>query len=209
MECDLFHTTAIINGFHQLRTLIDPGSSAFATISQEHVNKLRLKTQPLKPRLITGVLNTISGLITQVTSFQLDIGGLLITQVWAYVVPNQAEDLILGMPWLKHCNAELDSAQSKLLFKNHNISIISNEERISQAITEEKSIITVNQVMASTFAGLVQRAKRDPELKIFAASMTDIEKALRPKVQLSIEEITQMLPDCYKKFASVLKLGFK
>lgn len=29
MDCDLFHTTALINGYTQLCALIDPGSSAF------------------------------------------------------------------------------------------------------------------------------------------------------------------------------------
>lgn len=202
MDGDLFHTVALINDHSQLCALIDPGSSAFATISQKHIHKLKLKTHPLTPRVIRGVLNNISGVIHQVASMTLDIGGLKTEKVWAYVVPNQNEDLILGMPWLKHCNAELDAVKSELTFRSHNLTLISNEAR-QKRLKLGTSSHHINQVMASTFAGLVQRAKKKQSISIFAASMADIEKALRPKTQLTLEEITAMLPESYKSFAAV------
>lgn len=201
MECDLFHTTALLDETYQLCALIDPGSTAFATISQKFVDKFRFHTQPLKPRLLTGVLDNISGVINQVASFSLDVGGLLIRNTWAYVVSGQTEDLILGMPWLKHCHAELDPVKCKLNFKLHNLALVSDEARERNQIKLGPAAFKVNQIMASTFAGLAQRAKKKPGIEIFAASMSDIEKALRPKVQLSIEEITQMLPETYKPYA--------
>ena len=203
MNCELFHTTALIDHYHQLCTLIDPGSSAFATISQKHIKRLGLKTHPLAPRLITGVLEDISGVINQVTTFRLDIGGLVVDKAWAYVVPNQGEDMILGMPWLKHCHAELNSADSTLFFRNHNLSIISNEIREKRCSGSGVKNLVVNKVMASTFIGIAKRAKKDQRIKIFAASLSDIEKALRPKVQLSLEEIRNLLPQSYKSYAQV------
>lgn len=202
MDGDLFHTTALINGQFQLCALIDPGSSAFATISQKHINKIKLKTYPLAPRVIRGVLNNISGVISRVASLSLDIGGLQIEDAWAYVVPNQVEDLILGMPWLKQCHAELDSIKCKLTFKSHNITLLSDES-LAKTLRNGKSSFTVNQVMASTFAGLAHRAKKNGKIQIFAASMADIDKALRPKPQLSMEQIIEMLPESYKSFAAV------
>ena len=91
MNCELFHTTALINGQYQLCTLIDPGSSAFATINKKYVNKLGLNEFLLTPRTITGVLNNMSGVIDQVASIDLDIGGLRIENAWACVVPNQGK----------------------------------------------------------------------------------------------------------------------
>jgi hypothetical protein len=35
----------------------------------------------------------------------------------------------------------------------------------------------------------------------FSASLTDIERALRPKPKLSLEEITERLPEYYRRFA--------
>ena len=203
MNCDLFHTTAIINDYHKLCTLIDPGSSAFATVSQKHIKKLKLVTFPLAPRLITGVLENISGVINQVTSFRLDIGGLVVDRAWAYVVPNQAEDLILGMPWLKQCHAELSSVESTLIFKKHNLSLVSNEARSKKEAESGRRPFTVNKIMASTFVGLVRKAKKDGNTKVFAASMSDIEKALQPKVKLTLDEIIEILPESYRSFAQV------
>ena len=158
MNCDLFHTTALIDGKYQLCTLIDPRSSAFATISEKFVNNLKLNKFPLTPRVITGVLSTISGVIDKVASISLDVGGLRIENAWAYVVPNQGEDLILGMPWLKYCHAELNPVHSKLIFRVYNLELISNEarQRLSQT---NKSALKVNQVSTLTFAGLARRAK--------------------------------------------------
>lgn len=203
MECDLFHTTALLNDNHQLCALIDPGSTAFATISQKHVGRLKILTQSLQPKLISGVLENISGTINQIAVFSLDIGGLKIDSVCAYVVNNQSEDIILGMPWLKYCHAELDSVKCKLNFKLHNLTLISNEARENNNKKLGNAAFTVNQVMASTFAGFAQRAKKNSSVQIFAASMSDIEKALRPKMQPSIEEIKKMLPEVYSSYANV------
>ena len=57
--------------------------------------------------------------------------------------------------------------------------------------------------MASTFVGLLRKAKKDGNTKIFAASMSDIEKALRPKVKLTLDEIIEILPESYRSFAQV------
>ena len=204
MDSDLFHTTALINGIHQLCTLIDPGSSAFATISQKRVKYLNLMTYPLAPRTITGVLNNVSGVINHVASFSLDIGGIAVNTAWAYVVPNQGEDLILGMPWMKYCQADLSSVNSELFFRNHNVRLPSNEkiDKIHQS-TSTSSSLQVTQIMASTFAAIAHKAKKNNNIEIFAASLADIEKALQPKVQLTLEEVTKMLPIHYKQFAPV------
>lgn len=113
MDCDLFHTTAFINEIHQLCAFVDPGLSAFATINQKYVAKFKLGIQLVGPRIITGVLSNISNVTNQFASMKLDIGGLLVKRVWAYVVPNQSEDLIPGLPWLRNCYAELDPVINK------------------------------------------------------------------------------------------------
>ena len=203
MNCDLFYITSFINGYHQLCTLIDPGCSAFATISERKLKELGITTYPLTPRLITGVLENISGVINEVASFHLDIGGVETSNAWAYVVPNQKEELILGMPWLKSCHATLDPVQSKLIFKLHNFSLQSDQTKDIEGIGNNRAGLKVSQVGASTFKTIAKKSRSHPETNIFAASIADIEKALKPKVQLSLEEITRMLPKHYKNFAQV------
>jgi predicted aspartyl protease len=202
MNRELFYTTAFVDGFHQLCALIDPGCSAFATISEKKATKLRLNLYPLAPRMITGVIENMSGIINKVASFHLDIGGIETDNAWAYIVPDQKENLILGMPWLKSCHATLDPVQSKLTFKLHNIALRSDGVKNKQ-YTNYKKPLQISQVISSTFITIARKAKRNPKISVFAASLSDIEKALKPKVHLSLEEITAMLPNHYKKFASV------
>ncbi|KAI0993647.1 hypothetical protein K3495_g14536, partial [Podosphaera aphanis] len=144
----------------------------------------------------------MSRVISKAASFCLDIGGIEINNAWAYVVPNQKEDLILGMPWLKNCHATLDTAQNKLTFKLHNLSLKSDESKAGDK-SRISNPLQISQVMSSTFSGLVRKAKKTSNISIFAASISDIEKALRPKIKLSLEEVTRMLPDHYKCYAEV------
>lgn len=156
---------------------------------------------PLAPRLITGVIENMSGVINLVASFHLDIGGIETNNAWAYVVPNQKEDLILGMPWLKSCHAILDPNQEKLTFKLHKLSL-SSDQNMNRG-KPGKVCLEVSQIGASRFKTIAKKAKQNSEISIFAASIADIEKALKPKVQLSMKEIVEMLPEHYKQFAPV------
>lgn len=60
--------------------------------------------------------------------------------------------------------------------------------------------------MALTFTAIAQSAKKTQKIKIFTASMADIEKALLLKVHLSSEEVTKLLPDNYKRFSPLFNL---
>jgi hypothetical protein len=61
----------------------------------------------------------------------------------------------------------------------------------------------VKQVIACTYTGLAIRLKRDRTIQIFSASLTDIERALRPEPKLSLEEIIERLLEYYRRFAQV------
>ena len=62
----------------------------------------------------------------------------------------------------------------------------------------------VVQIMSSTYAGLARRSRRpNSGIEVFAASLADIEKALRTKPVLSLAEIVNRLPEHYRKYTSV------
>jgi hypothetical protein len=52
-------------------------------------------------------------------------------------------------------------------------------------------------VLASTYAGLARRSKKDRSIQTFAASLADIERALRPKPKRSLLEIMERLLEYY------------
>jgi hypothetical protein len=43
----------------------------------------------------------------------------------------------------------------------------------------------------------IQASKKDKSIQVFTASMADIQKALAPKAQLSLEQIKELLPSSY------------
>jgi hypothetical protein len=44
----------------------------------------------------------------------------------------------------------------------------------------------------------IQASKKDKSIQVFTTSMADIQKALAPKVQLSLEQIKELLPSSYR-----------
>lgn len=193
----MFHITAIINDFHQARALVDDGSSAYATLSERLVKKLKLPTINVSQRQMTGVLDSMKGYIHHVAAFGLDIGGIKSDRVWAYVIPGQTEDVIIGRPWLIQHKALQDPAHSVINFKEYDITLY-NEDNTDRK--EDK----FTRICGASFGSYLRRSKKSHStIQIFAASLADIDKALRPKPKLSRKEIEARLPDHYKEFAAI------
>ena len=199
MECPLFYTTAMVNDYLPITTLIDDGSQSYAQINESLVQELSLPLLETAPRILGGVIDGPTTTIRHVTYFSLDIGGMKQSRIFAYVVPDQHERLILGRPWLKDNNATLNSASEKLHFELFDIEVYSNDALDKKSLTQS---LDVTQVMASTYGGLVRRARKQGQAHVqcFAASLADIEKALKPKQQVTREEVLAALPKEYREF---------
>lgn len=202
MECSLFHTTALINDYSQARALVDPGSAAYALISKKLATRLHLPLLQVPSRRLQGAqgISNEEG-VSHVTSFSLDIGAHKNGRAFAYVVPNLTEDLILGRPWTRQEGATIDEKVSRLVFPD-GTSVLSDEGMEDESHPTIKNFRVV-QVMSSTYAGLARRSKRpNSNIEVFAASLADIEKALRTKPVLSLAEVITRLPEHYRKYAS-------
>lgn len=203
METSLFRTTVIVNECHPVKALIDDGCSGYATINGNLSRKLKLPQVPITPRSVSGVLDKMSSFITNVVAFNMDVGGLKTEKAWAYVVERQQEDLIIGRPWLLHHQAILNPAKSRISFTFSDVTIRSDDNLLADPKSAANTM-KITQVTASTFAGLAKRSKKaSSEVELFAATLADIEKALRVKPRLSLDEIIQKLPPHYRSFASV------
>jgi hypothetical protein len=202
MECALFHTTALLNDYHQVKTLIDDGAGCYAAMNEQLARRLGLPMVDMDARRIEGVIEGATVHLDKVTTFMLDISGLKTTKAWAYVIPGQSEDLILGRPWLKSQLAKIDAAKSRITFEQYDFSLSSDEEQ--QADPKSMSnCFRITPVPAAVYTALAIRHKKtkDPRTSIFAASLADIEKALQPKPTLSMEQVLSLVPDYYKSEA--------
>lgn len=154
MECALFYTTTFINDTATATTLVDDGSQSYAQISESLAKKLSLPLTKTEPRILGGVIQGPTTMISHVTHFSLDIGGIKLARVFAYVVPRQHEELILGRPWLKDNDISLFAAEDRLHFGRYDLNLYSDQ--VMEKMGYEKPI----QVMASTYVGLARRSKR-------------------------------------------------
>lgn len=128
----------------------------------------------------------------------MDIAGIS-SKIWAYVIPSQQEDLILGTPWMMYHHADLFLSKQCLKFKMHGISLFSNEYQDKMGT---KSSLSLAAVSGSTYAALAQEAKKDNSVQLFSASLSDIQKALTVKPKLTIEEIVSKLPPHFRYLAA-------
>ena len=190
----MFYTTTFINEVAAVYTLVDDGSQSYAQINEAYARQLSLPLLEVNPRNLGGVFKGPITTIRHVTYFSLDIGGIKTTNVFAYVVPQQHEKLILGKPWYKDNDVVLYAAEDKLHIGRYGIDLFSNE------VLEKKSP-SITQVSASTFGGLARRAKkRRQDIQCFAASLSDIDKALKPKATVTREDVLAALPQEYHGF---------
>ena len=202
MECALFHTTAIINDTKLLTVLIDNGSQSYAMINERLVNRLNLPLIDIQPRQVTGVLEGPTEKIEQATYFSLDIGGFKTHRAFAYILKGQSEDLIIGRPWMKQNEATIDEKHAEITFDGYDTKVLSNEHL--QKEPSQTATLQVSQIMASTYAGIAQRQrKQKSDLQLFSASLADIEKALKPKPKLTREDVLRELPSHYAQFIEV------
>ena len=116
MESPLFYTHTILNGKTVLRTLVNSGCQAYATIKESTTRRLRLETLDIEPRQASGWTTESQQEIVKVAYFKTDIGGIGERNAWAYVVPQQQEDLILGRPWIKLEGANIDERKDWISF---------------------------------------------------------------------------------------------
>ena len=176
MDGPLFHTDVRF-GSQFTTSLIDNGCSCYATVNPATVRRHKLPTLSITPRSITGFLQGNQRMITEVAYGPMDIGGHQQDRVFAYVVPGQSDNLILGQKWMEDQDVELRPRNGYLDIRSTGIRIRNNN------LPKGNTNAQHTQVSSSVFLGLVRRARKQPDsgTEVFAASLKDIEKALAVK----------------------------
>jgi hypothetical protein len=121
-----------------------------------------------------GYDGVIGNNVSEVAVVDIDIDGHTESRVFLYVVPRiDEQDMILGKPWIRKQKVVIDGSRidSKIWVKASDTMVRNTYKR---AITKANYI----QVSATTFGLLTKHRK---SVKVFAASMADINKALRKK----------------------------
>jgi hypothetical protein len=123
----------------------------------------------------------------------IDLDGHQQRRVFLYVIPNQKDyDIVLGHPWMKSQDvvfapgrAELKIGLSGITLWNENQNV---QEGHQQSLMERFPQVNCTSVSASSFDYLMRKSRRGDSITIFAASIADIDKMLKPKVTIDPKE---------------------
>jgi len=90
------------------------------------------------------------------------------------VIPKLNYDVILGKPWM-------EGEDVKIWAKDGQLRIGSTDTAVMNRGVHPLPKVEVYNMLASTFVGEVRRARQKKRSQIYAVTLADIDKALRPK----------------------------
>jgi hypothetical protein len=112
--------------------------------------------------------------MTDAVKFKIDIEGHEET-MWAYVLEGEREyDLILGRPWMDKHGVTMAPAKKSIYIYSSLVCVRSKEGRKLELVPQPVSL--------ELYQALRTRSKKESRIKVFAASMANIQKALWKKV---------------------------
>ena len=188
-----FLVNALVNDLTMVQALIDNGCLCSGIINDNLATQLQLPRISISPRsLQTAEDATIDKpIVKDITHISLDLDGHFIPKLWLYVVPRSTHQMILGKKWLEDQDAIIHSREQYLELKKYNKVICSVKQwRQKLRNIPRPKIATPNDMKAWV-----------KEIPICKASLNDINKALRVKPSLSLQEAQKNLPEQVKEYA--------
>lgn len=183
---------------------MDSGCLCYSAFNLSFVKRHKLPRIPIPPRqLKLAKKDSKRRAITETTSVEIDIDGRceLLT---GYIIDDLAYDIILGDPWMRENDVIYNARRRYIRFGSPGGQIVrakgwdkflSENQRIKLEHLRVSSG-SARQILGVDFAPMAIEALevKDSEVKIFAASIADINKALEIKRKYTPQEIENLLP---------------
>lgn len=166
----------------------------YGIVSRSFVTKHRLRRVPILERTITGFEGSEMK-VKEVAQLALDIGGHYQPKVFLYIVPRlESHDILLGIPWLlqEKANILMDQSRPRLRFQRSGLEVY--DQARNYCATK------IEMISAAAFAVWNQPKYKRLGYRVFAASLADIEKALRIK---EYTDPRMKLPAHYHEYLSL------
>lgn len=187
----------LIDNIEYIPTLLDSGCEIYSLVSENVATRLQLRRIEIRPMKFKEVVKkeNKTHTVREAVKFNIDFDGYK-RDIWGYVVPGLSEPLILGSGWFRDENASVDWSKQALSlgYMGLDIPLVHN----SGSATTQRLL----QISAPSFMALSRRirkkeGKKGLEARVYAASLSDINKALKPKVKGDPEKL---LPPQYRDY---------
>jgi hypothetical protein len=203
MDSELFVANGIVNDQFTVNVMIDSGCTIYSLCDPSFLKRSKNTIQriPVKPFEIEAFDGKPQQTVNEVCVYNLDLEGYH-ERIWAYVVPLDGYDFILGNPWIIKRDVHINGKQQQLLVDGIRVNSQGDFLRRTQGFT-------IRQVNAAAFKVWAKRKTDYTNLytnhpRVFAASLADINKALdklnRKDKALNLREL---LPIQYHEYLSV------
>ena len=176
-----FIIDAIINDIKCEEVLVDNGCQSYASVSDVFVRKHKPKLINIKERIMEGFLPNVRSVITKAAKFNIDLAGFKKT-IWAYVVPLQVQNMMLGRAFLVSNSVLINEAAEALEFKGMG-HIVPNKQRLAR-VTNLPTLIS-----SGMFIEMARKGRQQSQVvESFSVTLADIDKALAPKTIVNPSE---------------------
>lgn len=109
---------SLVNHTHFIRAFCDSGCLLYAAISERFARKVKAKLIDVQARPLEQFTTSKEPVvIRQVASFVIDIDGL-VNNVYAYVIPGQVDDLVLGNGWMERHDVVIEPRRGKVTIRS-------------------------------------------------------------------------------------------
>jgi hypothetical protein len=163
----------IVNNVAVANALINTDSAASCFFPSKFVKKNDLKRirLPEGRKAIRGVGN-LTTWVTSMVKLKLDMSGH-VENCFAYVLDSEDYDMILGRPWMDCSDVTIAPAKKSIFIHGTQTRTRSREGK--------RAIEKLRLLDAAAYSTLIKRSKKDSLVDLFAASLADIEKAVKTK----------------------------
>lgn len=196
MFCEPFAISGFVNGTAPANIMVDSGCLSYALCDSRFAQKNNLQRISVSPLGLEGFNGSKSSVATEVAILDLDLDGYS-ERVFAYVTPISGHDIFLGLPWIYKRNIILQGNKKQLQIGAHG-PIIRSREAQEQDFTQ---INTPSLISAVSFTRITKGKKK---CQVFAASVADINKALKKLEARSSKPDLSKLPSITTTIALLL-----
>ena len=165
----------------------DTGCNTQSLVDSSFVRRNKLERIPIVPREIKAYDDRPGEKVQAVVRYEIDIGAHK-SMVWAYEVERMKDqEIILGLPWLQKNSVAIQPEGPQLFFQR-------TGHRVSSIYATD---IDLKEVSAAAYKMWASSRWRKKGIQVFAASLADIEKMLKPKIH---SDPRTKLPAQYHKY---------
>ena len=167
---------SLVNHTHFIRAFCDSGCLLYAAISERFARKVKAKLIDVQARPLEQFTTSKEPVvIRQVASFVIDIDGL-VNNVYAYVIPGQVDDLVLGNGWMERHDVVIEPRRGKVTIRSP-----VHLEITSKGSELDRSIKPIHACAIRTIVNRARKQGLSDQVKVFSVTLADIQKALQRK----------------------------